>query len=60
MFQLLDRSPGNPVDEGALPINHRPDIHREKEVKQDGCGERDKRHQHVNIPTKEASQHPKR
>lgn len=47
------------MDEGALPTNHRQDIHRERELKQDGYGQGDKRHQPVNIPTKEASQHPK-
>jgi cell division protein FtsL len=55
----LDRSPGNPIGEGALPTDHRQDNQREKDLKQDGYGQGDKRHQPVNILTKEASQHPK-
>ncbi|XP_023726114.1 uncharacterized protein LOC111874655 isoform X3 [Cryptotermes secundus] len=53
IMMLLDRSPGNPVDEGALSTDHRPDVHKEKEVKQNGCSQGDKRCQHVDIPTNE-------
>jgi hypothetical protein len=59
IFQLLDRSPGNPTGEGALSTDHIPDIHKEKEVRQNGFSQGDKRQQLVDIHTNEASQHPK-
>jgi hypothetical protein len=48
--QLLDRSPGNPVDEGMQATVHRQD----EKLKQGG-----KRHELADVPTNEASQHSK-
>jgi len=58
VFQLLDRSPGNPVDEENQP----PDLMREthdENLRQDARIQDDKRHQLVDIPTNEGSQRPK-
>jgi hypothetical protein len=42
-----------------VSTDHRPDIHKEKEMRQNGCSQGDKKRQHVDIPTNEPSQHPK-
>jgi len=58
VFQLLDRSPGNPVDEENQP----PDLMREtldEKLRQDARIQDDKQRQLVDIPTNEGSQRPK-
>lgn len=58
IMMLLDRSPGNPVDEGNQPPDLMRETHDEK-LRQDACIQDDKQHQLVDIPTNEGSQHPK-
>jgi hypothetical protein len=58
VFQLLDRSPGNPVDEGNQPPDLMRETHDEK-LRQDACIQDDRQHQLIDIPTNEGSQHPK-
>lgn len=56
--QLLDRSPGNPVDEENQPPDLMRETHDEK-LRQDARIQDDKQHQLVDIPTNEGSQRPK-
>jgi hypothetical protein len=56
--QLLDRSPGNPVNEENQPPDLMQQTHDEKQ-RQDAGIQDDKRLQLVDIPTNEGSQGPK-
>ena len=58
VFQLLDRSPGNPVDEENQPLDLMRETHDEK-LRQYARIQDDKQHQLVDIPTNEGSQRPK-
>ncbi|XP_021939733.1 uncharacterized protein LOC110839654 isoform X2 [Zootermopsis nevadensis] len=53
IIKLLDRSPGNPTDDGKQATIHRPD----EIPRQDGCSQDDKRHELVDVPTNEVAQH---
>jgi hypothetical protein len=58
VFQLLNRTPGNPLDEGKQATDHKPDTHDEK-LRQNGHSQDDKRHELADVPTNEISHHSK-
>ena len=58
VFQLLDKSPGNPVDEENQPPDLMRETHDEK-LRQDASIQDDKQHQLVDVPTNEGSRRPK-